>query len=234
MKPFHKIKMLFNNLVLKVLALFTRTPDRVRLPVPYVSQFANPSWAEMVLKDNQPIARDLMWEESGARSVKEYERWVLSICGMACTLMALQYYKKGDFTIIPLARDASKIGVYKKEGNGISSMQYVPYTKWLKKFNLRGIIYTKLSFKSLCYLLSKQHLFIASVNPNISDFISAPATQVGGHLVLVTGYNKKEETVTFHNPSGFENNQTQSHHTVSSKEFMIYFSGRGIAICNKE
>ena len=233
MKLFHKIKILFNNLVLKVLTLITRSPQRVRLPVPYVSQFANPSWAEMVLKDNQPIARDLMWEESGARSVKEYERWVLSICGMACTLMALQFYKKGEFKIIPLARDAGAAGVYKKAGDGISKMQYAPYIKWIKKFNLRGTIYTKLSFKSLCYLLSKRQLFIASVNPNISDFISTPATQVGGHLILVTGYNKKEETVTFHNPSGFENNQTQSNHTVSSKEFMIYFSGQGIAVRSK-
>jgi hypothetical protein len=233
MKLFHKIKILFNNLVLKVLTLIARSPQRVRLLVPYVSQFANPSWAEMVLKDNQPIARDLMWEESGARSVKEYERWVLSICGMACTAMALQFYKKGEFKIIPLARDAGTAGVYKKAGDGISSMQYAPYTKWIKKFDLRGTIYTKLSFKSLCYLLSKRQLFIASVNPNISDFISAPATQVGGHLILVTGYNKKEETVTFHNPSGFENNQTQSNHTVSSKEFMIYFSGQGIAVRSK-
>jgi hypothetical protein len=233
MKLFHKIKILFNNLVLKVLTLVTRTPDRVRLPVAYVSQFANPSWAEMVLKDNQPIERDLMWKDSGARSVKEYERWVLSICGMACTLMTLQFYKKGDFKIIPLARDAGSFGVYKKDGEGISGMQYAPYTKWLKKFNLKGVIYTKLSFKSLCFLLAKRRLFIASVNPNLSGYVSAPATQVGGHLVLITGYNKKDKTITFHNPSGFENNQTQSNHTVSAKEFMIYFSGKGIAIQNK-
>jgi hypothetical protein len=94
MKLLHKIKRQFNNLTLKMLSLLARTPERMRLSVPYVSQFANPSWAEMVLKDNQPIDRDLMWEESGARSVKEYERWVLSICGMACTAMALQFYKK--------------------------------------------------------------------------------------------------------------------------------------------
>jgi hypothetical protein len=233
MNLLHKIKRQFNNLVLKVRTLFARTPERLRHHVPYVSQFANPSWAEMILKDNQPIDRDLMWEDSGARSIKEYERWVLSICGMACTAMALQFYKKGEFKTIPLARDAAKLGVYKKDGDGISSMHYVPYIKWIRKFNLKGTIYTKISFTSLCYLLSKNRLVIASVNPNISSFISAPATQVGGHLVLITGYNKKEKTVTFQNPSGFENNQTQSNHTVSLKEFMIYFSGQGIALKNR-
>jgi hypothetical protein len=230
MKLLHKIKRQFNNLTLKMWSLLTRTPERMRLSVPYVSQFANPSWAEMVLKDNQPIDRDLMWEESGARSVKEYERWVLSICGMACTAMALQFYKKSVFKTILLARDAAKVGVYKKDGDGISSMQYVPYKKWIRKFNLKATIYSRISFKSLCYLLSRQRLVIVSVNPNISGFTSAPATQVGGHLILITGYNKKEETVTFHNPSGFENNQTQSNHTVSLKEFVLYFSGQGIAL----
>ena len=144
--------------------------------------------------------------------------------------MALQYYKKGDFKTIPLARDAAKIGVYKKAGDGISSMQYAPYTKWIKKFNLKGTIYSVISFKSVCYLLSKQRLIIASVNPNISGYISAPATQVGGHLILLTGYNKKDATITFHNPSGFENDQTQVNHTVSLKEFLIYFSGRAIVL----
>jgi len=187
----------------------------------------------MVLKDNQPIERDLLWEESGARSVKEYKRWVLSICGMACTLMALQFYKKGTFKTIPLARDAAKVGVYKKDGDGISSMQYVPYVKWIRKFNLSATIYSRISFRSLCYLLSKQRLVIASVNPNIRGFSTAPSTQVGGHLILITGYNKKDKTVTFHNPSGFENSQTQSNHTVSLKEFTIYFSGQGIALKNR-
>lgn len=233
MKLFHKIKHQFNNLILRIQTLLARTPERVRLNVPYVSQFANPSWAEMVLKDNQPIERDLQWEESGARSIKEYERWVLSICGMACTVMALHFYNKGSFKTILLARDAAKQGVYKKDGDGISSMQYVPFAKWIKKFHLRATIYTHISFRSLCYLLSKQRLVMVSVNPNISGFTSAPATQVGGHLVLITGYNKKDKTITFHNPSGFENDQTQSYHTVSVKEFKIYFSGQGIALKNK-
>lgn len=233
MKLFHKIKHQFNNLVLTGQTLLARTPERVRLNVPYVSQFANPSWAEMVLKDNQPIERDLEWAASGARSVKEYERWVLAICGMACTVMALHFYNKGSFKTILLARDAAKLGVYKKAGDGISSMQYVPFTKWIKKFHLKATVYTHIPFKSMCYLLSKQRLVMASVNPNISGFTSAPATQIGGHLVLVTGYNKKDRTITFHNPAGFENDQTQNNHTVSVKEFKIYFSGQGIALKNK-
>jgi len=231
MKVFYKIKQLLSNWVLKVRSLITRTPELVKNNVPYISQFANPAWAEMVIKDDQPLARDLMWEESGARSIKEYERWALATCGMACTAMILAFFNKGSFQTIPLARDAAKHGVYKKEAdNSISSMHYQPYTKWIKKYDLAATTYTGLSFRSIRTLLSSGSLIIASVNPNIRGFNTAPATQVGGHLVLVTGYNKKDETITFHNPSGFENNQSQVNHTVPVKEWVIYFAGRGIAV----
>ena len=233
MKVFHKIKTLLSNLILKGQTILSRTPAQKRHNVPYLSQFANPSWAEMVLKDDQPISKDLLWEASGARSMAEYERWVLTTCGIACTAMALKFYNKGTFQTIPLARDAAKVGVYKKEGDGISAMQYHPYTRWIKKFNLRATIYTRLSYKSICYLVSKNKLILASVNPNIRDYDTAPKTQIGGHLVLITGYNKKDQTITFHNPSGFENNQTQTNHTMPLKVFTIYYAGRGIAVSDQ-
>lgn len=184
----------------------------------------------MVLKDNQPLSRDLQWEDSGARSIKEYERWALVTCGMACTAMALRFFGKGVWHTIPLARDAALARVYLKEGKGISGMQYRPYVTWIKQFDLQATIYTKLTFRSISYLLSKRKLLIASANPNIRGFDTAPKTQVGGHLILLTGYNKKEKTVTFHNPSGFENDETQSNHTLPYKEFMMYFAGQGISI----
>jgi hypothetical protein len=231
MKAFYKIKQIFNNWFLKVRSLIARTPDRVRHNVPYISQFANPSWAEMVIKDNQPITKDILWPDSGAKTIEEYERWALSTCGMACTAMLLAFFKKGTFQTIPLAWDAAKFRVYQKEADGsISSMQYQPYIKWIAKYNLRATIYTKLTFRSIRTLLSSGSLIIASVNPNIRDFNTAPATQIGGHLVLIVGYNKKDKTLTIHNPSGFENNETQINHTLPLKEWTIYFAGRGIAV----
>jgi len=230
MKIIYKIKQLLSNCLLLVRTFVSRTPERVRHTVPYVSQFGSPSWAEMVLKDDQPLARDLAWEDSGARSIKEYERWALTTCGMACTSMLLLFFKKGEFRTIPLARDAAKSGVYLKDGDGISSMQYQPYITWLKRFGLRATIYTKLTPRSIQTLLASGSLVIASVNPNIRDYNTAPAMQIGGHLVLIVGYNKKEKTLTLHNPSGFENNQTQENHTLPLKEFTIYFAGRGIGV----
>lgn len=234
MKIFYKIIGIIRNLVLLVRSLMTRTPDRVRHSVPYISQFANPGWAEMVLKDGQELNKDILWPDSGAETMEEYERWALAACGMACTSMLLAFYTQKNFKVVKLARNAMQAGVYTETNGEISSMQYRPFTKWIKKFGITATIYTKLTFRSIQTLLANNSLIIASVNPNIRGFNTAPNTQVGGHLVLITGYNKTENTITFHNPSGFENNQSQAHHTVSLKEWNIYFTGRGIAVSYKK
>jgi hypothetical protein len=109
-------------------------------------------------------------------------------------------------------------------------MHHRPFVRWIRKFNIKATIYTKLTLRSVESLLASGSLIIADVNPNISGFIDAPNTQVGGHLVLVTGYNKIEKNITIQNPSGFENNQSQVNHSIPLKEWAIYFSGYGIAV----
>ncbi len=230
MKPFYKITQLLRNITLVGRSFFVRTPDRVRNSVPYVSQFANPAWAEMVLKDGQPLSKDMLWPESGAETIAEYEQWALNACGMACASMAISFFTKKDYPVVKLGRDALRAGVYTQEDDGISTMQYRPFTKWIAKFGITGKVYTKLTLRGLHTLLAQDALVIASVNPNIRGYNTVPNTQVGGHLILVTGYNKTDNTVTFHNPSGFENSQSQSYHTVPLKEWHIYFAGRAIAV----
>ena len=112
-------------------------------------------------------------------------------------------------------------------------MQYQPYSKWVKLFGIKATMYNKLTFKSIRTLLASGSLVMASVNPNIKDYNTAPKTQIGGHLVLITGYNKKEKTLTIHNPAGFENNHTQINHTLQLQVFTVYFAGKGIGIKNK-
>ena len=230
MKVIYKIKRLIGNTALFIRSLVTRTPDRIRHSVPYTSQFANPGWAEMVLKDGQSLTKDIMWPDSGAQTIEEYEHWALAICGMACAAMVISFYSNKTYKTIKLAKDAKKNGVYIEQGGEISKMQNQQFVRWIRKFSIKATIYTKLKLRSVETLLASGSLIIADVNPNISGFINAPNTQVGGHLVLVTGYNKIEKTVTIQNPAGFENNQSQANHSVSFKEWEIYFSGQGIAI----
>ncbi len=80
------------------------------------------------------------------------------------------------------------------------------------------------------YILSNQGLVIASVNPNIRGYQTASAKQVGGHLILITGYDRHTGTVTLHNPSGFLSLESCENHVLTIKEFKKYFAGRGIAV----
>ncbi len=230
MKIFYKITGIIRNWGLLVRSLIARTPDRVRHNVPYISQFANPGWAEMVLKDGQPLAKDMLWPDSGAQTIEEYEHWALSLCGMACASMVLAFFTTKTYRTIKLAKDATKAGVYTETDGEISSMQYRPFVKWIKKFDIKAVIYTKLTLRSIQTLLADGALIIASVNPNIRGFNTAPNAQVGGHLVLITGYNKIEKTITIQNPAGFENNQSQENHSIPFKEWTIYFAGLGISV----
>ena len=230
MKFFYKINSLISNTILLALSYVVKSKPMVRNAVPYISQFANPAWAEMVLRDHQPITRDIMWPESGAETLEEYEQWVLSTCGMACTAMALQFFFREPQETITLAKEAATYGVYTVTDKEISAMQYLPYVQWAKTKRMKARVYTKLTYRSMKQLLSSGALIIASVTPNIRGFNTVPATQVGGHLILITGYNAKDKTLTFHNPSGFENDQTQVNVTMQVREFVIYFAGRGIAV----
>ena len=101
---------------------------------------------------------------------------------------------------------------------------------WKKRYGVQGKIYTRLGVRGLQKLLSDGNVVIVSVNPNIREYETTSNEQRGGHLVLVTGYDKKENTLTLHNPSGFASQNTQENHTVPISKFLKYYAGRGIAL----
>jgi hypothetical protein len=74
---------------------------------------------------------------------------------------------------------------------------------------------------------------IASVNPNIRGYATSSETKIGGHLVLVTGYDQDKKTITINNPSGFVSLNTQKGHVLSEVEFIRYFANRGIILSER-
>jgi len=225
-----KIKYRFANLWLLTISCIRQLSDEIRNDVPYVSQFASPEYAEKILKERVGSNTDPHWQYTGAQSVEEYAKWVLTICGMACTSMALLFFKHRNYGVVSLANDAFKHSVYKINGKELSNMHYAEYVPWIRTYGLKATIYTHMRVRGLQYLLSKEKLVIVSVNPNIRGYKTADPKQKGGHLVLVTGYDKKRDVVMFHNPSGFARLNTQENHTLSVREFCQFFAGRGIAL----
>jgi len=107
-----KLSELTRNLYLEISSRLQAQPMTVLYRVPYTSQFASPEYAEKVLLKNIPASFDPIWLETGATSAEEYVTWVTTICGMACTVMALEYFKQTKHQTISLARDAFSHHVY--------------------------------------------------------------------------------------------------------------------------
>lgn len=230
MKLINKLQSEFDNIHLGISALFSIQKNQVENDVPYVNQFANPNYAEKILKEGVDKASDPNWKDTGATSPEECAKWVLTTCGMACTSMALQYFKKRTEGIITLARDAKTHGVYKEHNHELSSMHYKEFVDWVKSYGTQAKVYTRLSIRGLQKLLSAGDIVIVSVNPNIREYETVSDKQRGGHLVLVTGYNKTKNYVTIHNPSGFASQNTQQNHIVTVPKFLKYYARRGITL----
>ena len=231
MKIVRRLKNICNNLLLNIWSSNNSTVS-VSNKVPFISQFANPEYAEEVLKNGKEAVTDPSWPQTGANTAEEYATWSTTMCGMACTAMALHYYYGASKPIVELARDALENGVY-AEGVELSAMKYQEYVQWIKKYNVKASIYTKLSLAGIKYLLAEGELVVVSVNPNIRGYNTAPEVQKGGHLVLVTGYDSDNRTLTINNPSGFVSLSSHHHHVLSEEVFKKYFAGRGLSL-NKQ
>lgn len=210
-------------------SVFPHKPS-VHNSVNFVSQFANPEWAEKILKDGLPKTSDPDWQQSGADTAEEYGKWVTTVCGMACTVMALDYFGKGEHKSIMLAKDALEHGVYQEHADELSAMRYREYVSWVARYGLSATLYSRLTVAGIQHILASGGLVIASVNPNMRGYQTAPEAQAGGHLVLVTGYEKEKDTITLENPSGFVSQNTHHNHTMKTSDFKRFFAGRGIAL----
>lgn len=209
-------------------------PTAVGYDVPYVCQFATPESAELSLTKQLPPEEDRHWGDTGAASPRRYSQWAFTMCGMASVAMALRYFKNNHTKIVQLAEDALKDGVYVENTKEISSMRYKEFASWIRKYALRAEIYTKLSARGIQYALTQGKLVIVSVNPNIRGFDTASLIQKGGHLVLITGYDRMVGTISLNNPSGFVSLNTQIKHHIPLKDFIRYYAGRGILVSSAD
>ncbi len=230
MRIVKKLAQEWQNLFLEIIASVAPKKIRVENDVPYVSQFATPQFSEEILKNKVPKTEDPGWKDIGASSPEEYAAWVTTQCGMACTAMALKHLKGESPKLLELSREALSAGVYASEGEVITDMRYREFRDWVSSHGLQAMVYSRLSISGVQYLLSEGNLVMVSVNPNIRGYETAPKTQKGGHLVLVTGYDKERKTITLNNPSGFVSTNTQEKHTIPLSEFRSFYAGRGIAL----
>ena len=234
MKVFSRIGQEIQNLAYETRARFATLPAVVVCDVPCVCQFATPESAELSLTKKLAPEDDPHWGETGAASPQRYAQWAFTMCGMASASMALKHFKGNHTKVAELAEDALWGGVYTEDVTEISSMKYREFGRWITKYGLRAEVRTRLSVRGIQYALAQGNLVIVSVNPNIRGYDTAPPLQKGGHLVLVTGYDRTARTISINNPSGFVSLDTQIKHTLPLQTFLKHYAGRGILVCPME
>lgn len=218
------------NFLYEFRARTTGIPSFIDHDVPYVCQFASAESVERVIVDHSLVEKDPKWFETGASSPESYAKWAFAMCGMASTAMAIAFFKQKRIPLIELAESARKDGVYQEEEHTFSSMRYGEFSEWIVRYGLKADIRTRLSMTGIRYALSQGSLVIASVNPNIRGYATAPEHRIGGHLVLVRGFDTHEKTFFINNPSGCMSTNTQRRHCVPEKTFLKYFAGRGLVL----
>jgi hypothetical protein len=234
MKVLRKIVQEYKNLVFEITARTHPVKPNVINDVPYISQFATPEYAEKVLREGIDLKTDPAWKTTGAITPEEYAKWAMCQCGIASATMALHFFGRDTPPLVSLSKDAFENSVYKEVGMDMSGLHYREFCEWIPKQGIHAVFYTRLSIRGIQYALARGQLVMVTVNPNIRGYETAPSDQKGGHLVLVTGYDREKNTISINNPSGFTRSNTQKGHVVSVKDFLRHYNHRGIVLSEDE
>lgn len=205
-------------------------PDRyVHNGVPYFSQWESPSLIGRILEKEIGPEDDPNWKLSGAKDKNEYTSWSWSGCGMACTKMLIAHLNYEVIPLVDLGKKCMEYGGYILPLETSPGLFYKPYVTFVEKeFSWKARIVSGMILPEIAHELSKGNYIVASVNPQIRHPKSMPRVK-GGHLVLLLGYDKAKKEIYLHNSSG-ASKATQEYASISYRDFMKFFSGRGIVI----
>lgn len=197
--------------------------------VPYFSQWETPEMTLPVIAEGAAaLLSDPLWSRSGAKSVEEYARWAVNLCGMACLKMILA--ARGEFyPTLELARACTQYGGYvvSDDSTSIKGLIYAPFVRLVsERFGLKAETVTGVEATAIPQLLSGWQFFMASVHHSIRWPDQAPPSK-GGHLVLITAASP--QAVRFHNPSGHDR-ASQADAVLPITVFDRFFANRGIAV----
>lgn len=223
-----KIALFFHYLRLIPISLFDQKAF-CHTEVAYFAQWESPELIEKILAKKISPQDDPLWKRSGAISTKEYAYWSWNACGMACLKMLLVHKKNLLIPLVTLAKECLRYGGYRLPLETSPGLFYRPFCTFVKaKYGLRAKPISALTITEITHILSRRGYVIASVDPTIRT-PEHTSSQKGGHLVLIIGYNKNEQALYLHNPSG-SNATNQSFVKLTYKQFHKFFANKGIAV----
>jgi len=213
--------------------VFKRLPKSASLDILYHCQFMSADLVEKYINDKPSLSTDPRWKESGAETIKEYQMWTWSDCGIACFKMILGAIdKKYDtLTLVEIAKGAREYGAFEKDERMASGLHYAEFCNFVKeRFNLKARVAKILTLNQIKDVVSRGNFVIISVHPSIRNLGGEEPAKKGGHPVLVVGYDDDMAGVYIHNPSGYQSNNSQDRAFVPYTKFKKFFANRGMTI----
>lgn len=207
---------------------------------PYESQWGDPRCNEALIVRGEDPAGLHDWARDGYASADEYRYWARNVCGLACLRSVVRVWRPdaADATMRDLIDGAMDAGALVPETDTVRGLYYRPFLSWIAaEFGLGGEVVegatAREHFAAVGQGVSigpgtstgRGVVAIASVSPEIR-YPDRPNARVGGHLVLVHGFDG--ETVSFHNPSGI--GATAADASLPVDEFERFYAGRGMLV----
>lgn len=208
--------------------------------IPYFSQWESTELVDRLLSKKISAVDDPKWRQSGAVSKHEYLHWSWNSCGMACLKMVLADEFSKKFKIVELGKLCEKYGGYVTDEKAFSANDYLhsidglfyqPFVRFIKtEYGLDAVVRKILVAKEIMHELSEGNYVVVSVDPAIRN-PSLKSNKKGGHLVLMTGYDRKKKLFYLNNPSGYYK-KSQENASLSFKNFEKFFAHKGFVIYN--
>jgi hypothetical protein len=208
------------------------------------TQFASPDLIGAIVYDGFDPIDDPAWRSSGATDAAEYAYWSPRCCGMACLQMILQHRDASAPDLLTLLHGARRRGAYIPQADGtVKGMIYAPFVEHIQaEFGLTGVVHPRLSLDELLAQLGPVQLdgqtgtgrpwfgrmVVASVHREIRRPDRPAPDRGGGHLVLVTGHDTAEGTISFVNPSGHTPAARAAR--LPTQVFDSFYAGRAVTV----
>lgn len=238
------------------LSLFITTPRRAvtqsRLrsdPESYCKNYTHygqrqsPELIEWIIAWTISPRNDPLWQASWARSIDEYEKRSHQICGMTSLQTILDYRWITPPWNVTLAQESLPYGCYLFDDShrngpldyGISPLYHKPLCRFVEKeYWLDAYPARSLRIADICRLLSEGNDIILSINVNIRE-PQIPknhrSSDPGIHMVVLTWFTVERWQITsisYHNPSGYTENNSHTHFTLPTTIAASLFTGRAI------
>jgi hypothetical protein len=185
----------------------------MRTPPAHYSQFAPPG----------------EWQEAGARSPEEFERWRRAGCGMACLQMILAETGRSVPGLVELGLRCATYGGYVVTEDKFEGLIYAGFVDFVSaEWGLEASVAAPLALDSIIEAVTRGAFVIASVHRSIREPDTEPPSR-GGHLVLVFDSDDEGKNVYLNNPSGLRP-EAERGVRMPTEDFERFFAGRGMVV----